>query len=538
MTRVCLLIFVGAVTQFAYGVETFFDDFNRPESAHVSNGWEPSVGEGLRIDNRRLTADSDSLSGITRSQGDATEVSFAATLTQTNGFHCLTYQYGHFLGISYEPATGNGYFVKFNRADRNYSDSRIDLFDNGSVVQSINSTFQFSDSIVVEYLTFAPDGSVSGRISDASSSFDFSFPPREIQSTGSKIFVGLSPGDSRCSSRTFATIDNLFLSTDLPVDAGVVDGFDYPIGDRGRDSSGNPYELMEHFADEKNTIFPTNPSRTGAPSREQISEISDWYNIADTGNYDTAIKGVHPAEDWNFGASGDDRGLPIFAVADGQVMDIRAVESDNPGLWGFRMVIRHSLPNNLEVDSIYLHLAPANLGGVANSRGVVGSVSDFTYQKGDWVKKGSVLGRIAYIVNLGGTDISHLHFELRTKAVDPANLYPSSFDKRTYYKGRTPANPGDSDGLTAQQIDVIYREMTADGIVDPSDFIDRNRTLDASSANLLLTRKAVLDAQARKFGQQLKKAKAINLRTKLKRKLRGIRKSIQVVSTNLLNLYK
>jgi hypothetical protein len=143
-----------------------------------------------------------------------------------------------------------------------------------------------------------------------------------------------------------------------------------------------------------------------------VTERNDgdgWYNAQDFGEYDPKVGGYHPGEDWNTEAGGDsDIGEPVYAVANGIVYAKRT--SVGEGLGG-GIVIKHLLPEGSEVYSVYVHIEP-------NQSLSVGQV----------VARGEKIGTIADIKYP-----AHLHFEIRTKPVNPDDWYPNDIEGTGYY---------------------------------------------------------------------------------------------------------
>ena len=88
----------------------------------------------------------------------------------------------------------------------------ITLSDNGVSVDSVNPTFQFGDKITVNFIRFSPDGSIHGRVSEGTATFDFSFGPRSIVSHGANVSIYVGGADSRCATPTFSSVDDFQVS--------------------------------------------------------------------------------------------------------------------------------------------------------------------------------------------------------------------------------------------------------------------------------------------------------------------------------------
>lgn len=102
----------------------------------------------------------------------------------------------------------------------------------------------------------------------------------------------------------------------------------------------------------------------------------------------------HPGLDLNFGSGADDLGLPVFAVADGEV-----VESSRTS-WGNAVRIHHRLSSGTEFWSLSGHL------------------QERVVESGERVRRGQLIGTIGRT----GTVSPHLHFELRRRAFQSAQF--------------------------------------------------------------------------------------------------------------------
>jgi murein DD-endopeptidase MepM/ murein hydrolase activator NlpD len=252
-----------------------------------------------------------------------------------------------------------------------------------------------------------------------------------------------------------------YRATYLPSGVDGADSFAYPIGNG---------LVVEQIAPERNDLYPSAP--VASPERGSISPGGGWYNVQDVGSYYAAFGGLHGGEDWNIGSGSADVGERVMAVANGQVIDIRpAGAAGIPSTSGYALVIRHWLLNGDTVDSLYVHIAPDQNAGGFNISGVVGDKSNFTFQVGSPVTKGSVIGVIGAVSSFP----PHLHFEMRNKAVNvTGSLWPNATGDGYY--GPVPGAAGNrSPSITAEEVQAAFLLMQKDGIIDPSDFIDDNR---------------------------------------------------------------
>lgn len=170
----------------------------------------------------------------------------------------------------------------------------------------------------------------------------------------------------------------------------LADGFDFPVGDRdGRGWSVTGYRFL------------------------------DWSITSNS---------YHPGEDWNIpGAGNGDRGEPVYAVANGEVI----FSGWNSAL-GNVILIKHNLSRHEAVWSQYSHLERRDV------------------QTGEVVSRRQQIGTVGRGPN--NRFAAHLHFELRKKDM-PANAWP-----RTNGEAWT-------------------REQVREYWLDPSLFIKQNRPL-------------------------------------------------------------
>lgn len=262
------------------------------------------------------------------------------------------------------------------------------------------------------------------------------------------------------------------LSSDIP----TAWGFDYPIGNKGYDDTGNKISLDEHISSigmgsnynvARNEEYNLDKGYASENSRGGTSS-TDWYNLNDVGNFlwedDWKYTGgLHPGEDWNL--PNGDAGEAVYSVADGKIVYLRTTYP-NTTSYGWTIVIEHKLPDNSNIYSIYTHITSDNNtnGAITNSS----NKSDFRYQVGKIVHRGDLIARIA-----DKTSADHLHFEIRNK-IDLNDLYPNdnghgyySHDQSIIYKKT----------ITKENVLRAFENMREDGILDPSDFIDDHRDI-------------------------------------------------------------
>lgn len=303
-------------------------------------------------------------------------------------------------------------------------------------------------------------------------------------------------GGDMASSQNEELIDP---SASLPVAIGVeasrerpsaftvqvrTDGFDYPIGDRGYDASGIKRPIDERITKysttydvDRNREFSDGTNASGNNERGGAQASGAWANVSDVGNYvrtagSTVLGGLHPGEDWNYGFAGDDDGQRVYAAANGVVIAVNATSSSgSPISAGWTIVVKHQLPDQIGgavYYSIYTHVT-----GSGNTTGRITPVDQRATELpaiGSAVTKGQLIARLAAGMSLFSP---HLHFEIRDSKYTEGELYPN--DNGTGYYSDT-RGVKRTTTMTLSQVQAAFALMKSDGILDPSDFIDDNRT--------------------------------------------------------------
>lgn len=252
-----------------------------------------------------------------------------------------------------------------------------------------------------------------------------------------------------------------------------VDGFDYPIGNRGY-SSESKIPILERlvhgqYIGEKNSLYPNNPYENAV--RWGGTNLNGWANYQDVGSYYGKLGGIHPGEDWN--KYPKDFGENIYAIANGQVVSIRRVNKQQDlHESGYLIVLQHFYSEKEFVYSIYVHVTSAH----ATNGQLVSSTNDFTINIDDWVKRGELIAKVAKI------KIPHLHLEIRKgiQIDESSRLWPNGNGKG-YYSDK----PGTlrENGMILSQVRSAFDLMSKDGVIDPSDYIDNNRVVDHAPKN-------------------------------------------------------
>jgi PKD repeat protein/murein DD-endopeptidase MepM/ murein hydrolase activator NlpD len=246
----------------------------------------------------------------------------------------------------------------------------------------------------------------------------------------------------------------------------VVDGFDYPFGNRGINVGGEKVPYLEKifrgaYNDEINLLYPFNPYQN--PERWDNTNYSDWYNHQDVGNYYNYLGGLHSGEDWNFSSETEDEaGQEIYAIANGEILTVNSVYYNAPMKGAYYIVIEHSFENsNAKAYSIYAHITDKK-----NDNGEI-SKPIFT---SNFVQKGQIIGRLAKdMIELP----THLHFEIRIDKTFSKNEYCWTNSAGWYYTDER--NKQRKSGISKDQVEKAFSLMQKDGVIDPSDFIDSHR---------------------------------------------------------------
>lgn len=213
---IALLILFGAAYSVSANTITFSDDFNRPDSQIVGNGWSPvdqfagqlSISGGKLID-----ADSSGVVGaVYRPISHSGPITIAADFSHESGFGGLPNRYQTMFAVRAD-GSGKGYGINFDRGDVNFP-SYIDLLDNGVLVAEIGSSFAFGPQMHA-VITFNPDGSISGTVSQPGDSYDFSFPARTVVSAGENIMIRMGEFNVSPGGTIMPWVDNFQVTTDV-----------------------------------------------------------------------------------------------------------------------------------------------------------------------------------------------------------------------------------------------------------------------------------------------------------------------------------
>lgn len=198
---------------------SFYDDFDRPNGS-VGNGWSnlPGAPDGnLIIHNKTLVPSKTNCDvGVSRPIGYAGIVTLSAPMTQQNGYGGLTRRYVTRLIFKNDGSLMGGYGVTVYRGDQNYDNSAVYLTLNGTLLQTIPSTFQFGTWLHVD-LNLFPDGRIWGRVRGDGHRFTFAFPKHYIGNlTGQNFAIVQGCPDDRAGPQIYPRINSVSIDYDNP----------------------------------------------------------------------------------------------------------------------------------------------------------------------------------------------------------------------------------------------------------------------------------------------------------------------------------
>lgn len=240
-----------------------------------------------------------------------------------------------------------------------------------------------------DYLHFQRQQTFSGSSSDTSASIWIDFTERaspilhhvplksqNIERIRGHAFEKTPHASTVSASKTGSLSSETTFATSEPTATALsATGFDYPVGSGGM--SRPPAAQVGSDA--------LCPSSKGATSCYWLCQ--GFLRAADIFCNDVG-PGTHLGEDWNRGSGAADYGDGVYAVANGQVVYAQHAGSG----WGPVMIVRHTLPDSSQVESLYGHLSAMYFSPGAN------------------VTRGQLIGAIG---DGAGTTASHLHFEIR-----------------------------------------------------------------------------------------------------------------------------
>lgn len=195
--------------------QVFFDGFDRADGP-VGNGWLNTAGNlngDLVIRQGVLTTPNpDGSAGVYRPVQMGSSFTASARVTHQNGYGGLVNRYDDYLLFGNDGTKYGGYGIHIYRGDQLYSNSAVNLVQNGVVLATAPASFQFGSSVNVSF-TVSRDGSVVGTIDGDGNQFQFSFGSRPVAFPGSSFAVSLGFPDGRSATILNPTVDDIRIST-------------------------------------------------------------------------------------------------------------------------------------------------------------------------------------------------------------------------------------------------------------------------------------------------------------------------------------
>lgn len=171
-----------SISSEALSQTSFFDDFNRPDSAVVGNGWTAvtgSVNGELVIRSGALsTANSASNAGIYRPFDFSTGVRVQANLTETSGFNGPN-RYESLLTLFSGGDLESGLGIEIHRSDIGFANSGVTIRTASGIFATQFSPFQYGSQLGVDF-RYQTNGLIDGTVTSGSDSFNFSFDASSI----------------------------------------------------------------------------------------------------------------------------------------------------------------------------------------------------------------------------------------------------------------------------------------------------------------------------------------------------------------------
>lgn len=193
----------------------FSDDFNRPDSSSVGNGWLDSLnnqGDPFSIVGGVVTAsNSAGRSGIYRDFEVTNYVTISATLHHGSGYITTPAggRFQHRITAFGDDNYDTGYGIHIERSDSWVNNSSIQVWDGNTLVDSISPGFQFWDTVALSFTIFT-DGVIQGAVTQGSNVFNFSFGAYAFNNVGNQVTLSADN-----STRTpLGRFDNVYLETD------------------------------------------------------------------------------------------------------------------------------------------------------------------------------------------------------------------------------------------------------------------------------------------------------------------------------------
>jgi formylglycine-generating enzyme required for sulfatase activity len=195
---------------------------------------------------------------------------------------------------------------------------------------------------------------------------------------------------------------------------------------------------------------------------------SEWHVAQEFAEFNSGYNGLHAGEDWSLSGSAD-VGKKVCPVAPGKVVKIVQTSSSSIRKWGWTVVVEHTLAKSARRPgdamiyySVYSHVSPNTDGTLTENPA---DKKLFPYQVGASVPAGKPLGYIGAITAPPPAG-PHLHLEIRRWVRDITAA------SALYTLGAWSA------GYAATRAD-----LDAEGLLDPSDFIDAHGAVNNPSTD-------------------------------------------------------
>ncbi len=200
--------------------QSFSDDFDRADGS-IGNGWSHAsdnsggdmmiTGFGGSGDGAATNTGAGGNQGIHRTQSIGNSIRVQATITALTGSGGEPNRFESALTVNNTGTLAfvDGYGIYLNRTHGGFSNSKIQLMDNGGVGGTqLNSSFQFSSALEVDFTIFA-DGTITGTISEGANVFGFTYPAHVINASGTQFAYA---SNNNSAGSTQGTIDDVVLT--------------------------------------------------------------------------------------------------------------------------------------------------------------------------------------------------------------------------------------------------------------------------------------------------------------------------------------
>lgn len=172
-----LLLLIGlAGISGTQAQSVFADNFNRPDSAVVGNGWLDAPGNSVNLSifgGALVNTGPFTIGTIYRPFDFSSGVHVHATLSQTDGFNGPP-RFESAVALGNNGTYGSGLSVWFGRSDAAFNNSQVQLQIDGTIVAQVFTPFQYGSELEFDF-TYQTSGAVAGTVMSGTDSFAFSF---------------------------------------------------------------------------------------------------------------------------------------------------------------------------------------------------------------------------------------------------------------------------------------------------------------------------------------------------------------------------